>query len=1607
MSRDDEAFLEVDADLDPAVDPREDPTPELPPVDEDDAFLEVIDAPSPSQRARVVSDEDLRVVIALADDACPLLAALWPSRLALAADPPSEDALRERVGFARTTLNRVTRRGAEWRARAEVASASLSRRLSALGARDDVGVALPAAVSELVAFHKRALATRVRDEGGDERALYAAEAKRLREEARSRGLDDAALAEACASVGVALHEDTAAPWTPCVALPDAPRTLDAVAAQLASPSPQCLAALIDGSIAAWLAANHAPDALVEVAREAAALAGRDPDAAEVARWSLAWALGREGVAVDGVVVTSPETLRQHLRGGRLDDARVAAMGSVLARWFRDAGHGAVGSACEALAKGEAHAAMRLRWALGEPLRLAGRAVDDPARLARESLARRECRAEALSLWRSGALVAWLDALPRAKRDPVWRDALATTTAGDERAFWEGAYRRAPRAALRVAVEAAGETRVVRFDGVSALRSTMRVAVAWGALREARRAGELSAWLAVAAPDVEVDDDPSADDDVGLNRALWSLGHAGLVLGWGAAGLGVTSPSDLVAAWKRGPAQLEAQVALGHVGAWLSRAHADAGVAGMTLARAVALWGEDLGAGATTPGVAALRVALLCGLDALPADPRSSGGPRGARFSGWTSIDPDRRDPSAWKELFEAEGSPLAQHTALLWAVRHAPSLAPVVARVAAGETVPKSELREAMEATGAPVASNALADALAEERRRAEAEGERRRLEAEADRLAAEREAARVALEGAEREAEAARARLRFEAEREAARREVARELERAVTERESTRASLRWELERAEAARALREAEQARALATVTAERDVASARLAALEAERGASSTSLDEALRSAARRAAEEAAARVIADDEAARREALERAAREAAEVVAREEAARVAEAARRVDEVRRDVEARVAALVAEEEAARRAYEARVEEEARHAEALAAEEARRAEADARTEAEAESERAAKEAALESEWRAERARAEGELDRLAEAVVRARAEAKALADEAAAPDAVDEEAEAEALREALDGVVESDEAPEVEVDDLSDVEPDAWRVEVDRLAESYALTDDDALSPLREALARWASSREGHPMASALRDAAEVAAAQAEPAFEVFVATRFESRALTLDDAPPGDDPVEVPPDAVGDDGAVDPWAVALPPAQTWGHWSATLPLALPAREAPCAACDGGVATCTSCEGAGTIQCKACSGRARARCPRCAGGGEVATPAGDARCPVCAGRGDLRCEACELGRVPCVPCEGRGGDPCAACEGVGRVKRAPSLVQSVTGVSARALVAGELPDAVRALIAAGDAEAEPVVYVEADEVDPAALAREIPHRALAAALADLMAAEAARAGEGRRVVRQRVVVRRYPVARASWAVEGASHEVVVHGARGAVWAARTPFEAWADARLDEARSAMARDAVEDAIAPRAHGGRGRPGAPGRVGLRGVPRRGGGGARASRRARAGARGGGGGDLPEVGGVRGAAGRGRARARATSRRPRGVGIGGGGAYVLREGPSRALRGEPHGAREGGADSADGAELAGALGARVADDARALLSRGELTAARAMLRAVEGVTFAAFTAAVAEVDAAVTRAERRARWAGVLPWVIAAALALALLVTALR
>ncbi len=1297
VARSDEAYLELH---DPAG---ASTSPEIPlrtdtaaPVDD---YLEVPEAlavpGSPSQK--VLTDDDLRVVAALAEDNRPILACLWPGEPDLASRLPDADSLAERVASARRFINQATRRGSDWRARAELAGATLSRRLSPDGTLDatEAGEALKA-------WHRTALMHIARADADPQGKLYAAEVRRLDAEARQRGITVGALDGWCAEAGLQRVTGDAG-WPPCEALPGAPRTRDAVAEALVTQQAQGVAALAEGAVRAWLAAARAPAELIDTAVEAERLAGDKATALE-GLWSMAWALGREGVSVHGLEVGAPEALLAHMRAARLHDSVVTSAAPVLALWFRRRGSIPVAAACEALARGEPHALQRLRWSLGEPLRLGGRALHDPTELAREVVTHAPTRAAALAAWRDGLLSAWLSALPLARRDTLWSDELAQARTGappaevhtDEGTFWRGIYRRAPRAALSVRVS--GGT--VRFASLADLLVTDSVAAVWEALKALHRNRELLAWLNVAAPGMEIPSPSNTlpGDDLALNTLLWAVGHTGLVLPWAGGGVAIATPGDVVAAWTRSPALLAAPLARGCLTAWLHRFYSDLRAGGVSVGRSLAAFAQA--PNGLPDGHASVLLALLCGLQALPADPANPGTGRARRA--WVGIDstpPEGTDRTAAWEPLRAY---ITSGVALVWAARHAPELGAVLAARVDGADG-SDEMVSRLAAVGVPRASAALAGEL------------------EGAREVRTREVARVA------------------AMREAAEREAARTIERIAAEREATRLAAQRDALRAEA-----EAEIAELTARRTEAREAAERELARLKAVR--------EATRLASVR---ETAER----DEARRLEASE------AEALGR-----------RLEEEQSAAEKESAQKAAAREATRAAS------------------ARQGDVEQRV--------------RERRWAHERAAAEAEVSRWKrafESVLHAGrgegGDAEDTEDATLAPATPEEVFGAASLRAAAGDDVAGESLPW----------GDRHEMVVDRLV--AAPVDDADRERIVTAVDVWARALPNHPW----RDLAarmEVLELTAHPAYEIAVTTRLESRVAGVVGPPWHEDrTVAAPPDVVTTEVAtrgcaptVDPWSVTLPAVDTYGPWNTEYLLDLPPERRPCPDCDAtGRATCTRCTGTGTVPCRRCDAKGRARCPDCVGAGAVLTEGGLQRCPRCDGRASVVCDGCTVGRARCKDCARTGRVACTGCGGRGALAERVAVTQSFTSVAAFAVVAEGVPAGVTAAVRSVAAEGRPVIHVEGSDIDPFALAREIPHPEVGAQAAQLLGEEAARGGEGTRATRQRLIVRRYPVWRVTYRTGETVDGLWVHGLRQRVHAEDSPIARYVTGLVTAARDALA----------------------------------------------------------------------------------------------------------------------------------------------------------------------------------------------------------
>ncbi|MDB4932018.1 MAG: hypothetical protein JWM10_4502, partial [Myxococcaceae bacterium] len=611
----------------------------------------------------------LAIVAALQRDV-PLLAALWPDvrPAELLRSPPPLEAFQARCDFARRAIDAVGRRDAEARARAELAQRRLADQLTRLG---KLAAPLDAALAALEGMQAAELLDAVRTLFRDQRTLYAGDVARVDAAAVEVGLTPARAREILAGAGFALQSVESRPWSPFAPLPGAPATMDQLAAALFAHPAQAIDLLRQGAVLDWLRANGASPTVIERSREARQAAERGA-APMLAVHLQTWALGRRELRLGAVAVPNPDALGALVRDGSvaLDALATAARDGLLPTWLRLSGWIVAAGAADLVARNEPSGLQRLAWSLGEPLYLGPTAVTDASTLARLALAQPELREAVGPLLVSGDLVAWMESLPPARRDDRWLDGLRRAQGdpsrrGDALPFWEGAYAltRAPGLAV---VDRHGEARV--FASPQSLTVTAEVAGAWDGLKRAHRSGELLAWLAVHRPEAALPPfpRPPREEEAELNALLWALGHRGLVLEWGERDLAISAPTDLVRAYRDDWRNLEALLARGHVFAWLSRFHGDRMLVprdregdGLSVAGAMEALQAELPR--MPSGFAALKVALLCGLRALPTDPCRPGDD--ATVEGFVDVTmkPDG-DARAW--------DPLRAHvlhgTALLW-----------------------------------------------------------------------------------------------------------------------------------------------------------------------------------------------------------------------------------------------------------------------------------------------------------------------------------------------------------------------------------------------------------------------------------------------------------------------------------------------------------------------------------------------------------------------------------------------------------------------------------------------------------------------------------------------------------------------------------------------------------------------------------------------------------------------------------------------------------------------------------------------------------------------------------------------------------------------------
>ena len=625
-----------------------------------------------TERAAPTAAQDaasLAIVAALQRD-LPLMAALWPNvrPAELLRSPPPIEAFRGRWDFARRAIDAVGRRDADARAQAELAQRRLGDQLTRLGQR---GAPLEAALAHLEEMQASELLDAVRTLFRDQRTLFAGDVARVDAAAVEVGITPTRAREILTGAGFALQSVEAQPWSPFAQLPGAPATMDQLAVALVAHPAQAIDLLRRGVVIDWLRANGASPLVLERSREARQSAERGASTM-LAVHLQTWALGRRELRLGAVAVPSPDSLGSLVREGAvsLDELATAAREGLLATWLRLAGWIVAAGAADLVARHEPSGLRRLAWSLGEPLYLGPAAITDVSSLARMVLAQPTLRDALPPLLASGDLVAWMESLPLARRDDRWLDALRRShddpqQRGDTLAFWTGVYALTRTPSLDV-VDRRGE--VHSFSTVQMLTVTAELARTWDGLKRCYRSGELIAWVRTHHPDLALPSlpRPPLEDEAELNEFLWSLGHHGLVLEWGDHDLAISAPTDLVRAYRDDWRSLEALLSRGHVFGWLTRFHGDrmlvprdAEGAGLSVAETVEALRAELPH--LPSGFGALKIALLCGLRALPTDPCRPGDD--ATVEGFVDITmkPDG-DARAW--------DPLRAHvlhgTALLW-----------------------------------------------------------------------------------------------------------------------------------------------------------------------------------------------------------------------------------------------------------------------------------------------------------------------------------------------------------------------------------------------------------------------------------------------------------------------------------------------------------------------------------------------------------------------------------------------------------------------------------------------------------------------------------------------------------------------------------------------------------------------------------------------------------------------------------------------------------------------------------------------------------------------------------------------------------------------------
>jgi hypothetical protein len=666
----------------------------------------------------------------LASDA-PILSVLWPdldARELLTEAKPSPELFARRWSELQSSLDAVARKGFEQRNQAAVAQSALDRRrvaLAQIARKSDPSLpespALDAlalvAVEELASSRDRAFVAWAAGLAGAARRLYAQDLARIEQEGASRGIDRDRARDLLRAEGLELQEGAARAWSPCVALPGAPSSLDAAGAALLEHPAHGFAAIKRGDVQQWLSANDAPASIADAAADIRRLSDRGASESHVVH-TFAWLFGRTEVVFGRAWIRSPSELGPAVRAGTVttDDLARASRDRVLGAWLRRAGFNAAASAADALGKGEPLGLERLAWALGEPLRIAELSFTDPVTLAQSTLATPAMREALVRSFASGELLAWMESLPPSRRDERWIERLrrAKSQGGsDVRALWAGVYG-ALGARAKIELRASNGA-VIELTSLRQLTSTHELATVWDAVKAAYRSGELIPWIAAVSPENDyVDQERPADDDAGLNELLWELGHTGLVLEWGKEDQAITSPDDLVRAYRLDWKWFEAQLRRGYVLRWLERFHGKRLVGGVPLEALIERLKPEI---PTLPsGFVALKTALLCGMRQLPLDPCEPGDP--ATFFGYVGAGGRPASPESWEPL----RSHMAWGAGHLWVAqlpgvdaKALPALMNQAFASGAGGTrdAPDRLLRALPGVFGAPVASPALAARLA------------------------------------------------------------------------------------------------------------------------------------------------------------------------------------------------------------------------------------------------------------------------------------------------------------------------------------------------------------------------------------------------------------------------------------------------------------------------------------------------------------------------------------------------------------------------------------------------------------------------------------------------------------------------------------------------------------------------------------------------------------------------------------------------------------------------------------------------------------------------------------------------------------------------------